>query len=141
MEPLLFRNGNMVAVCIIVAITMVSFNGATSFQKWKCQGSLGYHHRPSDVSMEPLLFRNGNTMQSFAAVCGSEQSMVSMEPLLFRNGNLAAKVVRLIQNGGFEAFQWSHFFSEMEITDLIGKEFADVEFQWSHFFSEMEMIN
>ena len=112
MEPLLFRNGNMVAVCIIVAITMVSFNGATSFQKWKCQGSLGYHHRPSDVSMEPLLFRNGNTMQSFAAVCGSEQSMVSMEPLLFRNGNLAAKVVRLIRTADSKRFNGATSFQK-----------------------------
>ncbi len=37
-------------------------------------------------------------------------------------------------------FQWSHFFSEMEMNILkLVEHFSKKEFQWSHFFSEMEM--
>ena len=40
-----------------------------------------------------------------------------MEPLLFRNGNHKIKKFNsIIDKMQWHEFQWSHFFSEMEIT-------------------------
>ncbi len=42
-----------------------SFNGATSFQKWKyfLHAIPTHTFPPKEVSMEPLLFRNGNVIE------------------------------------------------------------------------------
>ena len=40
---------------------------------------------------------------------------VSMEPLLFRNGNLFILADGYGKDKYYIGFQWSHFFSEMEI--------------------------
>ncbi len=117
--------------------------------------------RVQPVSMEPLLFRNGNWSTSNLYRTGWV-SCVSMEPLLFRNGNACFTGFSRICN---RQFQWSHFFSEMEMQPYLavpeffdhivsmepllfrnGNGYQDQEhyrnscrFQWSHFFSEMEM--
>ncbi len=135
-EPLLFRNGNYA----IIRISTLKGSGG--------------------VSVEPLLFRNGNVsntgsnlpnISSFSGATSFQkwklnatnttaqpEKNVSVEPLLFRNGNGAIrdKFIRIR-----EEFQWSHFFSEMEITPGAFPESNINKFQWSHFFSEMEIIS
>ncbi len=62
--------------------------------------------------MEPLLFRNGN-LRAHMPYDFNILGRVSMEPLLFRNGNLLffAGIIYVM----YGMFQWSHFFSEMEM--------------------------
>ncbi len=86
-EPLLFRNGNNDMI----------LRGKGKYGK---------------VSVEPLLFRNGNRHR------GNDCDYlfidnVSVEPLLFRNGN--NNTSKYLGNDNAILFQWSHFFSEMEI--------------------------
>ncbi len=110
MEPLLFRNGNE------VKDTYVS--------------------GPLCVSVEPLLFRNGNLetlglgrvkLTRFSGATSFQKwkftgpfngsyprEIVSVEPLLFRNGNDITRTSR--HPAGL--FQWSHFFSEMEMAAI-----------------------
>ncbi len=45
---------------------------------------------------------------------------VSMEPLLFRNGNLFILADGYGKDKYYIGFQWSHFFSEMEIAANFG---------------------
>jgi hypothetical protein len=72
----------------IITVPAWSFNGATSFQKWKF-------------------------------------------------GVVTLSATNLLPNG----FQWSHFFSEMEMLNAeLTIEYLQALFQWSHFFSEMEIL-
>ncbi len=140
MEPLLFRNGNehlrgggentikevfqwshfflemeiFGIPCEKMERAMKQrFNGATSFQKWKWYESIVWNDDENRMS-----FNGATSFQKWKSTVPTVIShtlsfcAVSMEPLLFRNGN-ASRGSKL----RFPAiwFQWSHFFSEMEM--------------------------
>ena len=159
MEPLLFRNGNGALRRHrpgVMGKDRFQWSHFFSEMEIHSDGGWRFYLGHFEVSMEPLLFRNGNKTRLPLV----RWIRVSMEPLLFRNGNR----YRVAQTAGF---QWSHFFSEMEMhkatrvnnlrrtvcfngatsfqkwksdmaTDLTSK-LLPAWFQWSHFFSEMEM--
>jgi len=77
-----------------------------------------YRHRARlpDASMEPRFFKRGN--QGSITPTGSTSASASMEPRFFKRGNAQP-------HSGFDAdlkLQWSHVFSNVEITRRVRQE-------------------
>jgi len=110
MEPRFFKRGNLFgAICRHV--NRERFNGATFFQTWKLSFFRRFAAAAIIASMEPRFFKRGNSQViNFRTVT---HNGASMEPRFFKRGNSkmssTLNVIRV-------TLQWSHVFSNVEIT-------------------------
>ena len=112
MGPRLFRRGNEGRPASEV-VQPFCFNGATSFQTWKCQFWSVTTGADLVASMGPRLFRRGNLKQDVHRL---RVNQASMGPRLFRRGN---KVYVADCKAG-TLLQWGHVFSDVEMLTTAG---------------------